>query len=135
MKASSAAAPRNSVWAAAAPLVCAVHCLAAPLVAVALPAASPHGPVEVAFKGATALAAAAFLWHGLSVHGRRRVIVPVALGLAAWAATALAGLAGTPEAAASAAGGLLMAAGLFWNARLRHEAACHRCGCPAHDHG
>jgi hypothetical protein len=41
-------------------------------------------------------------------------------------------LAGLVLWAAHAAGGVLLAGGMIWSARLRHCAACHHCGCPAH---
>jgi hypothetical protein len=115
----------------AAPLLCAVHCMAAPLL-VALTPALGHGPAEIAIQAATLAFAVVLLRAGLRTHGRRAVIAPVALGAAAWMAGHAA-----PESAEtmfSVAGGLLIAAGMLWNARLRHEAVCHSCGCPAHGH-
>lgn len=133
MRASAPAAgsSRAALFAAAAPLLCAVHCAAAPLVALALPSLGVHGPLEGAFKLASGLIAVLFVAGGVRAHGRRVVALPVAAGLALWVAGGLAGTLAA-ETVASVAGGLLLAAGLWWNASLRHRAACHHCGCPAH---
>jgi hypothetical protein len=121
---------RASILGVAAPLLCAVHCVAAPLLVVVSPALV-HGPAETAFRLATLAIAALLLRSGLRAHGRRVVLAPAALGVAAWA---LSEAAPSAETALSVAGGLLIATGMLWNARLRHRAVCHSCGCPAHGH-
>ena len=42
-------------------------------------------------------------------------------------------LAPLPEAVTSLLGGLLIAIALFRNGRLRHQAECGPCSCPAHE--
>ena len=134
MSTTSARASRGAWLAAAAPLACAVHCIAAPLVVLVLPAAGVHGPVETAVKLASAALALSFGWSGVRAHRRPAVLVPVMLGLALWVASSHAvGL--LPETIGSALGGVMMAAGLGWSASLRHRAVCGACACPAHPHG
>lgn len=119
-------------WAAAVPLLCAVHCIASPLLLVAAPALAPGHAAEAMVQAVSAVLAAVMAWSGIRVHGRRAVLGPMAAGLVLWCAPALAGWTGAAETAAHAMGGVLLAAGMIWSARLRHEAACHHCGCPAH---
>ena len=136
MRSTSAAgsASRATSWAAAAPLLCAVHCIATPVLVLVVPGASLHGPLETAFKAGAALLAALFLASGVRAHGRFAVALPVALGLALWLAVPALGVGGWGEMALGALGGVLQAAGLAWSAALRHRAVCHTCACPAHPH-
>jgi hypothetical protein len=122
---------RAAMVSVAAPLLCAAHCMAAPLL-VALTPALGHGPAEIAIQLATLAFAVVLLRAGLRTHGRGMVIAPVVLGALAWVAGHAAPE--SAETALSVAGGLLIAGGMLWNARLRHEAVCHSCGCPAHGH-
>lgn len=125
---------RPALWTAALPLACAVHCLLMPLVALFVPVLAPAHEVEVVFMAASALLAAVLARGGVRAHGRRAVWVPVLLGSAVWGA-GIAHLGGwVPEQAAGVLGGVLVAGGMAWNARLRHEASCRSCGCPAHHH-
>ncbi|MBW3655159.1 MAG: MerC family mercury resistance protein [Gemmatimonadetes bacterium] len=119
-------------WAAALPLLCSVHCLAAPLLAVLAPAFAIAPAAEHAVQLASAVLAVALAWSGLRAHGRTIVLSPPALGMGVWAAPEIAGLGGGAEQAAHVAGGLILAAGMLWNGHLRHQPACHHCGCPAH---
>lgn len=124
----------SSLWAAAVPLLCAVHCLAAPMLAVVAPALALPRSADHAVQVVSALVAAVIAWSGLRVHGRRAVLAPMAAGVALWIGGEAMGVEGTAEIAAHVAGGLLLAAGMAWNGHLRHQASCHHCGCPAHHH-
>jgi hypothetical protein len=119
-------------WAAAVPLLCAVHCIASPVLVMAAPAlALGHGG-EAVVQAASAVLAALMAWSGIRAHGRLAVLAPMLAGLVLWGAPALVGWTSVAETAAHAAGGLLLAGGMIWSARLRHRAACHHCACPAH---
>ena len=124
--------PRAIGWAAAVPLLCAVHCVASPLLVMAVPALGIGHEAEPLVQAAAALMAGVMAWNGIRAHGRPAVLLPMLAGLVLWAASAALGLAGVGEAVAGVTGGLLLAGGMMWNARLRHDAACHHCGCPAH---
>jgi hypothetical protein len=119
-------------WAAALPLLCSAHCIAAPLVTVAAPALAIAPATEHAIQLASAVLAIVMAWSGLRAHGRAAVLVPMALGLGTWASAETLGAGAAAEQAAHVAGGLLLAAGMLWNGHLRHQASCHHCGCPAH---
>lgn len=125
---------RPALWSAALPLACAVHCVLMPVVALFVPFLAPAQELEAVFMLASGGLALAVTRGGVRAHGRRAVWAPVLLGLAVWAAS-VAHLAGPlPEPVAVVAGSVVLAAGMVWNARLRHEAACRSCGCPAHRH-
>lgn len=122
-------------WAAALPLACAVHCVLMPLVALFVPFLAPAAALEAGLMLVSSLLALGVTFTGVRAHGRGAVWAPVLLGTAVWAAS-LAGLAApVPEPVAVTCGSVILATGLVWNARLRHEAACRSCGCPAHGHG
>jgi MerC mercury resistance protein len=119
-------------WAAAVPMLCAVHCVATPVLVMAAPALALGHGAEAVVQAVSAALAALMAWSGIRAHGRRAVLAPMAAGLLLWAAPALAGWTGAAETLAHAAGGVLLAGGMVWSARLRHRAACRHCGCPAH---
>lgn len=119
-------------WAAALPMLCAVHCVATPLLVMAAPALALGHGTETVVQAVSAVLAAVMAWSGIRAHGRLAVLAPMLAGLLLWAAPALAGWTGAAETLAHAAGGVLLAGGMMWSARLRHRAACHYCGCPAH---
>lgn len=126
---------RGLDWAAALPLLCAAHCVASPLLVLAVPALGLGHEAEPLVQAASALLASVAAWNGIRAHGRLAVLLPMLAGGALWMISALLGLHGAAEAAAGVAGGLLLAGGMLWSGRLRHAAACHDCGCPAHhDH-
>jgi hypothetical protein len=112
-----------------APLVCAAHCVAVPGIALLAPGLLVPEAVEYVLMAVAVAGAALVLGGGLRVHGDRRVLWPVAAGLACWAvalgadAVAIA----PPEWVAGSAGGVLLFAGLRWNARL--SASARLCGC------
>ncbi|HEX6912451.1 MAG TPA: MerC family mercury resistance protein [Longimicrobium sp.] len=123
---------RGLDWAAALPLLCAAHCVASPLLVLAVPALGWGHQAEPLVQAASVLLAAVAAWSGIRAHGRRAVLLPLAAGVALWIASAVLDLHGVEEAVAGVAGGLLLAGGMLWSGRLRHDAACHHCGCPAH---
>jgi hypothetical protein len=127
---------RVTGWSAAVPLVCAAHCLTAPLLVALAPALALPEALEPVVQGATVVFAGAVAWAGIRLHGRLAVLLPMAAGVALWAVALAAGWTGTRESAVVVAGSLAIAGGLWWNARLRHRATCHACGCGAHaEHG
>lgn len=126
---------RGLDWAAALPLLCAAHCVASPLLVLAVPALGWGHEAEPIVQAASALLAAGTAWSGIRQHNRPVVLLPMLAGVALWVIAALLDLHGVAEAVTGVAGGLLLAGGMLWSGRLRHDAACHHCGCPAHhDH-
>jgi hypothetical protein len=118
--------------AAAAPLLCAAHCIATPLLVLFVPMLVFPLAVEYAILVGTLTLATALLWRGFRIHGNRWVALPATLGALLWIGGELTGSHSTPVLILHAVGGILIAAALVWSARLRHEALCGGCGCTAH---
>ena len=135
---SSVSAPARSSaggsWAAALPLLCAVHCLAAPVLALIAPALQLPSLAEHVVQAGSVLMAASMAVYGIRAHGDRRVLAPMGLGAALWIAADALAWTGAALTLGHVAGGLLLAAGMAWNGHLRHQAACGACVCPAHPH-
>ena len=123
---------QGSVWVGALPAICAVHCLAMPILASTLPFFAATHAWEAWLVALSALLVALTLGTSWRLHGRWSVWALASLGFAVWIA-ALAGWLGTlPESLMSPFGGLLVALSLFWNGHLRHQAVCGACACPVH---
>lgn len=111
---------RGTRWTALAPLACAVHCAATPLLAAALPVLAATSGVEWGFLGATVL------FGGITVPRHRhassdlRPAGLLLLGVALWVASLLRFLDPLPQDLTTAFASLAAAAGLFWLARTRH---------------
>jgi hypothetical protein len=125
---SRGARPARTSWL---PAACAVHCVVAPLVAGSLPFVHLGKTVELALLVVSALIAGASLLESRRSHRRWIVWLPVLLGIGLWGASLDPTFAGTSHGLMAALGGGLIAAGLVWDGRVRHRAACpSRCDCP-----
>lgn len=114
-------------WAMAAPILCAIHCAATPLLVLFLPSlALTHGQ-EAVLLAFSALVGIAALMPGVRLHGRMEVFVPLALGVFVWGGALAHWLHPIPEPVASSAGAMAIAGAIFWNARLRHRVSCDAC--------
>jgi hypothetical protein len=122
-----------SSWAAAAPLLCAAHCIALPVLVLVSPVFHLNPAVEYAVMATAGVLAALFLVWGVAAHGNRLVWVPAMVGLAVWIGGEMTLGHSHAGLGLHAIGSTLLAGGLIWNAWLRHEAACGDCGCPAHE--
>lgn len=113
-----------------APVACAIHCLATPLVVVLAPALA-HGPgVERALFAASLALSGFALASGFRRHRHAVALVPALLGFILWGSALLGRpLIGRGEPAIALAS-VLVAAGVLWNARLVHRGE-HVCECPA----
>jgi hypothetical protein len=119
-------------WSGFLPAICAVHCLAMPILASSLPFFAATHAWEAWLLGVSALLAATTLASSWRLHGRSAVWVVASVGFAIWVA-ALAGWVGPlTESLMSPLGGSLVAISLFWNGHLRHRAVCGSCACPVH---
>ncbi|HWK90240.1 MAG TPA: MerC domain-containing protein [Longimicrobium sp.] len=127
--------PFRLTWAAGVPLLCAVHCVATPLVVLFSPALALSTGAEAAVQALAVLLAAMIAPFGIRAHRRWEVVLPMVAGAGLWLIARTSAPAGGWEIALDVSGALLIAGGMVWNARLRHRAACHSCGCPAHGHG
>lgn len=121
------AARAVSGWAGAVPLLCAAHCAASPLLVLAAPALALSEAGEAWVKAASLLMAALVTAAAVRAHRRPAAALPVAAGALVWAVVLAADAHGTGGRLATAAGGVLLAGGMFWNAHLRHRATCRTC--------
>lgn len=119
-------------WVGLVPLLCAAHCVAAPLLVAAAPALALSEGGEALVKAASALLAAGVAWSAFRAHRRAAALLPVAAGIAVWALVAALDAHGAGGRLGAALGGVLLAGGMVWNAHLRHRAACPACGCAVH---
>ena len=123
---------RASRWPGVLPAICAVHCLAMPILASTLPFFAATHVWEVWLLALSSLLATVALAASWRLHRRRVVLAVAALGFAVWIAALNGWLDPLPEALMSPLGGLLVAVSLFWNGHLRHQAVCGSCACPVH---
>jgi len=122
---------RGERWGWAVPLVCAAHCLGAPVLLVLAPTLA----TSVMLEGALMMAACFFVIPGVvggvQLHRRVHVWWPVGFGAGLWGVE-LSGLADpVPGTVLTVSGSLLLAGGVVWNSRLRRRVS-HACSCPAH---
>jgi hypothetical protein len=121
-----------SSWSGVLPAICAVHCLAMPILASTLPFFAATHAWEAWLLGVSVLLAAGTLASSWRLHGRRAVWGVASLGFAVWVAALAGWLGPLPESLMSPLGGSLVAISLFWNGHLRHQSVCGSCACPVH---
>lgn len=105
-------------WTSAAPIACAVHCAAAPALAIFAPAAATGTAVEWTLLGATGVLAAVAIPMGRRAHGEPWPAYLVFLGLGTWTASLLHLFQPVPEDVTTTVAALATATGLLWNSRL-----------------
>jgi hypothetical protein len=115
----------------AAPLACAVHCLAAPLLAASVPLLAAEG-AEWGFHAAAAIPALALAAGAYRWHRRPAPLLAAFAAVTAWTLSLAGAFAPLPEAATTVAACTGLAAASVWGARLRHRVSCDACGCAAH---
>ena len=128
----ASAESRASSWFGVLPAVCAVHCLAMPILASTLPFFAATHSWEAGLLAVSALLAVITLATSWRLHGRWVVWVIASLGFAVWIAALAGWLAPLPESLMSPLGGVLVAGSLFWSGHLRHKVVCGACACPVH---
>jgi len=124
-------AQRVDRWGWLVPMVCAVHCVAAPVLLVVAPAFASSTLVEGVLMAAAFFFAVVIVMAGVQVHGRAVVWIPISLGSLLWVAELAEAPISAPGTVLTVAGSLLLAGGLVWNSRLRAKAR-PACDCPAH---
>lgn len=121
----SSTSRRTVAWATAVPLVCSLHCLATPLLVVLAPALALDPRIEAGMFAGVLVVAAVAAYLGVRAHRQLAVLGPIATGLAVWGGSLL--LLSSGGEILTALASVLVAAGLLWNARLRHRASCPAC--------
>jgi hypothetical protein len=114
-----------------APLVCAVHCVATPLVALAAPVAAGAERYEPLIMLVAGIVVVATLQASVRAHRRLPPIIPVLAGGLLWVLSLVGNAGPVPEWLLGGTGGVLIFAGVRWSARLRAEALAGCCRCPA----
>jgi len=117
-------------WTTLAPIACAAHCLATPVLAVSAPALFSSATLEWGFLSATVLLAAAAFGSGIRTHGDLRPLLPLLVGIAMWSASLAGAFAPVAEEVTTMAASLTAAVGMVWNSRLHCVATrdeCHAC--------
>lgn len=102
-----------------APLLCAVHCAAAPLLVLVAPAVVENPAVEFGLLAATVILAGVALSLGVGRHRNAAPVLPVGVGILAWWASLSHVFHPVPEELTTSLAALVVAGGLLWNARLQ----------------
>jgi len=118
---------RAAPWAAAAPLLCAAHCVATPVLLVVAPSLAVNQTLEYLLMAVAAVVSLAVGLWGFRHHGEALIWIPIVSGLLFWVLGSRSG-SGAEERLLTGAGGILLAAGLIWSARLLHRSRCSSCG-------
>ncbi len=120
--------------AAAAPLLCAVHCVATPVLVAVLPAFAMGHTAELVIFGVSVVLVGWATLSGSRVHRQAGPALVVSLGMSAWGGMLLGALPSIGGELGIALAALLTAGGLVWNARLRHVTAEGGCACTSCGH-
>jgi hypothetical protein len=128
-----ARALRHSL-AAAAPLLCAIHCVATPLLVAVLPAFAMGHTAELTMFAVTVVLATWAVRSGTVVHRHPGPALVAGLGVSSWGGQLFDALPTFGGELGIALAALFTAAGLVWNARLRHSASAECCDCVSCGH-
>jgi hypothetical protein len=124
-------------WAWTAPVLCAIHCAAAPLLVGLLPALALTSTAEWVLMGGSLVLATVVVGSAVRVHRQRWVPVVAAVGFVVWALSLADVFEPVPEVATTVLGASLVAGALLWNARLsarvRASSGCSCCDTGACD--
>lgn len=115
--------------AATAPLLCAIHCVATPVLVAVLPAFVMSHAAEVGMFATSGALVGWAIRSGTRVHRQVGPALLAAFGLSAWGGQLFGALPTPPGEVGLALAALITAVGLVWNARLRHRAAAIGCSC------
>ncbi len=119
-------------WTSIAPILCAIHCLVAPLLVATAPAFAPGEAAEWALLGITVVLVGITGAAALRGHRQAAPFVLILVGLLAWTGSLLHLFAPVPEEFTTVIASLGVAAGLLWNSRL--HCATRDEGCSACEH-
>jgi hypothetical protein len=125
--------PRSLSWTCTVPVLCALHCAAAPLLVGLLPALAVSDTMEWLLLWGSLVIAALVAVVGLRVHREWRIPGVLGVGFGVWGLSLAGVFEPLPEVASTVVGSLTVAAALFWNARRSARARRQACGCPGCD--
>jgi hypothetical protein len=118
-------------WVGWASAVCAVHCLASPLLVLTLPMWAAVEAVEHVVLAALPVGTVWLLWHGVRRHGRWWPALPVTAAVVFWGAALWSPAEGVVHAGLVGGGGVLAFTGLQWSERLSRACGCGACAAAA----
>lgn len=118
-----------TTWVSVAPVLCAAHCVATPVLVLALPSFAVGTMAEQVLFTLSGLLALGFTAWAVASHGRMVAALPVLAGLALWGGGLFGLIPGVAEEVTTVAGALILAAGLVWSSWLRHLTVCPDCSC------
>jgi hypothetical protein len=107
-------------WGAFVPLICVVHCMAAPVLIVAAPAFAQNRLIEGGLITFASIVGLAAVVRGARIHGQWRLLAPVLAGIVLWVCALLGIVRVIPEAALSIPAGAFVAGAMLLDSRLRH---------------
>ncbi len=120
----------GSTWAALAPALCAVHCLAAPLITAVAPALVDAPALEWALFVLSVATVGMVLPAGARLHAQRRYLALAIGALAVWALALAGSLTSVPAESVITAASLTTAGALLANLRrLRRDRGPTAAGC------
>ncbi len=106
------------------PLICAVHCLAAPALVLISPAFGENPLIEFGALGLALAFGIPAVRAGWCEHGNRRPLILAGVGILIWSTSLLGLVPLEPVGLVHAAGAVLTGAGLLWNASARRSCSC-----------
>lgn len=119
-------------WATVLPTLCAIHCLVTPALIALFPFMHFLKSVEPVLFSVSLVLAGWAVGSGYRRHRDVRVWIPTVVGAVVWGTSIAGFLSPLPEGLTDVAGGLLLAAGVYWSGQLRHRSVCNTdCSCPA----
>jgi FtsH-binding integral membrane protein len=125
-----ARAENRRPWAWTAPVLCAFHCAATPLLVGLLPALALTSTAEWVLMSASVVLATVVVRSGIRVHRNRGIPALAALGFLVWVLSLAHAFEPVPEVATTVVGALLVAGALLWNANSSaraHGSTCSDC--------
>lgn len=128
------ARPLRHSLSAAAPLLCAIHCAATPLLVALLPAVAVSHSLEWWFFLASIPLIGWSLVTGFRVHGDVRPAMLVGVGLIFWGGMLAHLIPSVTSEWPVVAAALTTVLGLIWNARRRHLVESNPCPCASCGH-
>ncbi len=121
-------------WTSLAPIACALHCAATPLLVASAPSLAPGETAEWILLALTVLLGGAALAAAMRSHREALPFLLIGVGLLAWTGSLLHLYHPLPEELTTIAASLTVAGGLLWNSRLHcgfTGAPCETCSADA----
>lgn len=120
-------------WTSLAPIACAIHCAATPLLVAVAPSLAPGETAEWMLLALTVPLAGGALAAAMRSHREPLVFILIGLGLIAWTGSLLHLYHPVPEEFTTILASLTVAGGLLWNSRLQCGLSGDPCEACSHE--